>query len=127
MNDEKEKLTINDLDKKLDTLYSHIMKNFEAYHKSLLAIQSDITNVTEQRRKENIEKEKAFQGSLFKQSLILGLMLGLFGNLIVSYFMKTIEPLTGWWTYLIATTLGFIGLFIIIYALSLLSIYKTSK
>lgn len=127
MNDHKEKVNISDLDKKLDMLYSYAMKNFEAHFKSLLAIQSDIANIIEQRRKENIEKEEVFQERLFKQSIILGFGLGLFGNLLVSYFMKTIEPLVGWWTYLIATAFGFISMLILIYALSLLSIYKTSN
>lgn len=70
----------------------------------------------EERNKEGGEEDRRIQRKLFNQSIVLGFLIGLLGNLFVSYFMKAIEffespPLV----YVASTIIIVVFMFIIIY------------
>lgn len=63
----------------------------------------------QKKQSEHSKIEAIKEGIRFKRGVILGLLLGIFGNLFVSYLMKTleifnIEPI--WWA--VATVVGFV-------------------
>jgi len=111
-----EEMTIKDISEKLDVMYDSIYKTLEAFSKMQSRLSEDIAMWLEERRKEDSEKDKGLQLRLNYQSIILGLLLGIIGNLFASYFMKVLEPLvTLWISWVIITFVGFTIILGIIY------------
>jgi hypothetical protein len=101
MSEKEEKLKklenkIDDLSKRLGDTQELIFK----LHQNLLKVSGVLTQTIEERRKEDEKMEKKFEILIYYRSLVMGLILGIVGNMFVSYLMKGLEifniPSEGW-------------------------------
>ena len=60
-------------------------------HKNLIEVSGHMVQWIEERRKDAEKKEKKFEILIYYRSLIMGLVLGIFGNMFVSYLMKALD------------------------------------
>jgi len=60
-------------------------------HKNLTEVYGYMAEWIEERRKEAEKTEKKFEILIYYRSLVMGLLLGIMGNIFVSYLMKTLE------------------------------------
>jgi len=90
----KKEKELRELESKIQDL-SHQLRATEELVLFALGLLQDTTDNfavwNEKRRIEAEKTEKKFEMRIFYQSLILGLLLGIVGNLFVSYFMKALE------------------------------------
>jgi len=84
--------------KELESKMEDLSKQLGDLNKLLLDLHIAQTNQStvysqwiEEQRKKAEETEKKFEIQMFYRSLVLGLVLGILGNLFASYYMKALE------------------------------------
>ena len=80
---------IEELSKQLQDTEELILR----LHKNLIEVSGFVAQGIEERRKDAEKKEKKSEILIYYRSLVMGLILGIFGNLFVSYLMKAFEIL----------------------------------
>jgi len=116
---ENGEVTIRELDNKLDG----IIKQLGAVQELQLNLHKHLTDfigwteqLIEERRKEAAEEEKKLQIHLNYQSLLLGLFIGIIGNLFVSYFIEALKVFNmSPWDFVYVTIISGILMFILAY------------
>ena len=68
-----------------------VLNNQITLHKALTDFTSLTAQWIEERRKEAEEKDRKFQLLLFYQSIVVGLFVGIAGNLFSSYLMEALK------------------------------------
>jgi hypothetical protein len=110
--------------KELESKVEFLSEQLRTTEKLLLFTQGLLQDTTteiavwnEERRKESEMKSEKLQLSLYYKGLVLGLLFGLTGNLLVSYFMKLFDfvniPLWSWIVSLICILAGVLVLILL--------------
>lgn len=103
---------IDDLSKQLGAIQKLVFE----LHKSSIEVAGYRAQWIEERREEAEKTEKKHEILLYYRSLAMGLLLGIMGNIFVSYLMKTFEIFKisseGW---ILATSVALIGTFVLIW------------
>ena len=114
---------IDDLSKQLGAIQKLVFE----LHKSSIEVAGYRTQWIEERREEAEKTEKKHEILLYYRSLTMGLLLGIFGNMFVSYLMKALGILQisseGW---LLATFVTLVGVLALIWVFNR-DIKKLSK
>lgn len=84
-----EKNTIKELESKIEGMSKQLEK-LEKLQNELFAKD----RLIESSRRGSKEMEKRYEAANYVQALLMGLLLGILGNVCVSFFMKVLEPLS---------------------------------
>ena len=88
----KNQVTLEDISEKLDKIFHAIVKSTETVAKITLDIETELAKWAEQKRTENAKEGKRLQMRLYYQSIVVGLLVGIFGNLFASYVFEFVKP-----------------------------------
>ena len=114
---------IDDLSKQLGAIQELVL----GLHKSSIEVSGQMAKWIEERREEAEKTEKKHEILLYYRSLAMGLILGIFGNMFVSYLMKALDIFQisseGW---LLTTFVALVGVLALIWVFNR-DIRKLSK
>ena len=112
----KNQVTLEDISEKMDKMSYAIGKSTESLIEAAMNLQTQTANWAEQRRRENAEKEKRLQIRLYYQSIVMGLLVGIFGNLFSSFVFEFVKPsLTSTFDWAITIIVGLVFVVLIVY------------
>jgi len=110
---------LKELESKIDGISKHLEKLDKVLvvlHDTDRSLSSIYAEWIVRKRKEAEKTEKKFQIRVYYRSLLMGLVLGIVGNMFISYLMKTLEIFNispeGW---ILATFCAIVGVFALIW------------
>ena len=113
--------------KRLESKIEGLSKQIRRLQSAVIGVTSQKVKSLEERRKEAEKTEKKHEILLYYRSLVMGLILGIFGNMFVSYLMKALDIFQisseGW---LLTTFIALVGVLALIWVINK-DIKKLSK
>lgn len=102
--------------RRLEGKIEGLSKQLRELQRAVIGVTSVKVKRLEERREEAEKMEKKFEILIYYRSLVMGLVLGIMGNIFVSYLMKTFEIFKisseGW---ILATSVALIVTFVLIW------------
>ena len=113
--------------KRLESKIEGLSKQIRRLQSAVIVVTSQKVKRLDERRKEAEKTEKKHEILLYYRSLVMGLILGIFGNMFVSYLMKALDIFQisseGW---LLTTFVALVGVLALIWVINK-DIKKLSK
>lgn len=113
--------------KRLESKIEGLSKQIRRLQSAVIGVTSQKVKHLDERRKEAEKTEKKHEILLYYRSLVMGLILGIFGNMFVSYLMKALDIFQisseGW---LLTTFVALVGVLALIWVINK-DIKKLSK
>lgn len=105
--------------KRLEGIMEGLSKQMRSLQSAVIGVTSQEVERLEEGRREAEKTEKKHEILLYYRSLLMGLILGVFGNIFVSYLMKALDIFQisseGW---LLATFAAIVGVLALIWVIS---------
>jgi len=109
---------IDDVSKRLNDTQNLINKQHEAMGKFVFDIVKKAVVETMTMREDSEYYEKKGQMSLYFKGLIMGLILGIFGNMFVSYLMECLKGYSiPFWGWTLGTVASYLGILLLLWLL----------